>query len=441
MAEHTHRLPLQAALPGLGQLGACKSGSVGIVFALMFTTVASLAGLGLDYGRITAARSALSDAADGAALAVGRATMDGKLSPADVLAIGEAYFSQDTQDLARQLKATITPSISLGHQTVTVTASIDLPMTLMQIAGFKTVTIPVTSNVAFDAKDLEVAMALDITGSMNDVPPGGGPRKIDGLKVAFESFAETLLPDQPMLARKARIGVMPFSASVNLGHYAPAASLNASKDGCVTERPNKSYSDATPTIGGAFDVAADGVKNIDPTEGGVGDIRYFCPTQTVMPLTDNKAALVTQVSKFQPGGYTAGHLGVQWGWNLISENYASFWGGNAAPGPYVATKGENAKLVKAVILMTDGIFNTAYRNDISRNQALAMCTEMKKQGVLVFTIGFGLGNSGSEIAAKQTLAACATQGGPYFADASNTTQLDAALQRFATMLTPLRITH
>lgn len=418
-----------------------ERGSIAILFGLIVMVVISIAGLALDYGRILLARHALSDAVDAAGLAAGRAMMDGKLTAAEVDQIARSYFNQNATDLAKVQTKIPVPVISpnITDSTVTVSAQVDVPMTLMAIAGFKKVNVPVTSTIAFDSKDLEIGMALDITGSMGEVPPGGGPRKIDGLKAAFKSFAETLIPASPQAGRKIRIGVAPFAAAVNLGKYAGAATGNRSVDGCVTERVSATYTDKSPSAGGTFDVAADGTKDIDPTEGNVGNNLYACPSQAVVPLTDDRAALIAQVNKYKEGGFTAGHIGTQWGWNLVSEDYAAFWGGKSAPAPYSDAQGAKPKLIKAVILMTDGIFNTAYHHDEARKQALALCDGMKAKGIVVFTIGFGLGNFGSELVAKQTLQACATPGSLYFADASNSAQLDAALQSFATVLTQLRL--
>ena len=47
-------------------------------------------------------------------------------------------------------------------------------------------------------------------------------------------------------------------------------------------------------------------------------------------------------------------------------------GGNSVPAPYSLTQGSHPTLVKAMILMTDGIFNTAYHNTTARDQALAL---------------------------------------------------------------------
>ncbi len=66
-------------------------------------------------------------------------------------------------------------------------------MTLTRLAGFKTLDFPVTTAANFKQKDIEIGMALDITGSMRD-HSADGSRKIDGLKKAFETFADRLIP-------------------------------------------------------------------------------------------------------------------------------------------------------------------------------------------------------------------------------------------------------
>jgi len=432
---------VQCATRTLADFGRNERGTIAMMFGLMLMVLMSVTGLALDYGRILMARRTLVEATDSAALSAGRALTDGTLTQAQAEQIATAYFNENAKGLAKVNATVPVPAMSTNtaNSTVTVTASVDVPMTFMGVVGFKKVTVPVTATVAFDTRDLEVGMALDITGSMSGFPSGGGPRKIDGLKTAFKSFAETLIPATPQLGRKIRIGVAPFSASVNLGNYAGKASNYRSADKCVTERETATYTGTAPSFGNYFDVAADGVKDIDPTEGNVGQALYYCPSQPILPLTDDRTALINAVNAYQVGGYTAGHIGAQWGWNLISEDYAGFWGGAAAPAPYSDTQGAKPKLIKAVILMTDGIFNTSYHHDQAKKQALELCTAMKDKGVLVFTIGFGLGNTGSELVAKQTLQTCATPGPQYFADASNSAQLDAALKSFAQVLTQLRL--
>ena len=404
-----------------------EQGSVAVMFSLMSVALLFLGGMAVDYSRITDVHTRLVSAVDAASLAAGRAMLDGKLSDDEIIAMAEKYFDANVKN-TRKMGPITKPDIKINRVTGAVDISVrsDVAMTVSRVGGFQTMAVPVVQQAVYKQKDIEVGMALDITGSMGD-PDKGGRAKIDGLKQAFGNFAERLLPDDNKSVQKVRIGLAPYSAGIKLGGYAAAASANKSTDGCVTERKNGSYSDDTST----FFVSADGNKDVDPTEGIYG---YVCPEPVVTPLTDDKSTLISEVNNFRPRGGTSGHFGVQWAWNLVSDNWAGTWGSSGAPDSYDLVKEE--KLLKAVVLMTDGVFNTAFHGQKSAQQAVALCNAMKAKGVVVFSVGFGLGGNAT---ALNTLKSCATAGDDYFADASNADELDAAFQKFAGKLTELRI--
>jgi Flp pilus assembly protein TadG len=411
-----------------------ERGGIAIIFALMLTAITLMVGLGIDVSRMMLARTVVQQAVDAASLAgakmlvseggSGTAVADAKLAAlnmykANIQAVG---------NLAASLPDPVITPDPLTNSVV-VNAIVPVQMAFMGLSGISNVNVGAASTSSLDQKDIEVGMALDITGSMDQYAPGDPVKKIDGLKAAFKKFAETLVPAYPQSGHKVRVGIAPFAATVNLGSYANAASNFRSTDKCVNERLPSSfpytYSDLTPQSGGYYSVAADGVSGA-----------YVCPTAAVLPMTDDRNALITKVNSFKAAGSTAGHLGAQWAWNLISEDYGSFWGGNSVPAAYSETLGAKPKLMKAVILMTDGAFNTAYHNTNSSAQALKLCEAMKARGVVVFTIGFGLG---TDIASKKTLQDCASTGPEFFADASNANDLDAALQQFASVIGKLRV--
>ncbi len=85
--------------------------------------------------------------------------------------------------------------------------------------------------------------------------------------------------------------------------------------------------------------------------------------------------------------------------------------------------------------MSDGVFNTAFLNGNSAQQATQLCANMREKGVKVFSIAFG--NPPAQ--AKRTLQDCASPEPEYYADAANAGDLDAALTKFASMLTKLRL--
>jgi Flp pilus assembly protein TadG len=427
--------------------GSDEQGAVAVLFGLMTFVLFFVSAIAVDYTRAVDMRTHISSAVDSASLAAGRAMLDGKLSDSEIIDLATKYFTENVKGV-KNMGDIGTPSVKIdrGNGTVDIAVQSDIKMTLARLSGWDTMDVPVKSSATYKQKDIEIGMALDITGSMDQRI--GGERKIDGLKKAFENFANTLLPQYPTAGQKVRIGVAPFSASVNLGEFAATVSNDRSKDGCVTERRNGEFSDATvaaapsgsTTNPTAFFVAADGTKDIDPTEGAQG---YVCPTPTLMPLSDNKAQLISAVNGFSPGGSTGGHMGLQWAYNLISYKWAGVWGGASAPASYSDTLGDNPKLVKAVILMTDGIFNMSYHNDLARKQALQLCSSIKSQGgknVVLFTIGFGLG---SDPVAIQTLKDCATPSdkNEYFVNAADSTELDNALQKFAGKLGQLSLTQ
>lgn len=411
----------------LSRFAAEERGSVALTFGVSSVVLFLIAGLSIDYARMVDMRQRLTAAADAASLASGRALMDGKLSDAQIVSLAKTYFTSNAKS-ASKMGTVPTPTVTVDRDAgkIEIKVAGQLAMTVSQVGGFKTWPVPVTSTAIFKQRDIEVGMALDVTGSMNDVI--GGERKIDALKTAFATFAEKVIPDRND-GHKARIGLAPYSAGINLGSYAGSASQFRSKDGCVTERRNGDASDEL----GPFYVAADGKNDVDTTEGRSG---YVCPSAKLTPLSADKEALIKDVDAYGLSASTGGHFGAQWAWNLVSDKWGGVWGSDSAPASAdLVTQG---KLLKAVVLMTDGIFNTSFHGGKSSTQAVALCEAMKKQGVVVFAVGFGLGGSNT---ARQTLKSCATPGTDYFVDASSPEELQAAFSQFAGKLTQLRISN
>ncbi len=418
------------------RFAADERGVVAMIFAFLSMAMFLFTGLGIDMARILAARSALIEASDAAALTVGRALVDGVA--VDVAKDrGAANFAANVKGVERAGATSPIPTIDADPvgQVVTINSTVVVPLTLLRLTGRDEIIVPVRSEIRYDLKDLEIGVAIDVTGSM-----GGsvnGIVKMDGMKQAFGNFIDQVLPSSLPSGRKVRIGVAPYAAAVNLDTYANVASDDKSVDQCVTERLVAAYNDAAPgPVSGYFATNANGVNDIDNTQGQQG---YRCPTAKLVPLTNDPDKLKSEVNKYIPDGTTGGHLGAQWAWNIIAEPYGTFWGGSSRPESYSQTIGANPRLIKAVILMTDGVNNVAFRNAASNAQQLALCTAMKAKGVRVFSVGFGLTSDSLGTTAKQMLRDCASPGPEYFADAGNAAELDAAFKQFATVLGKLRI--
>ena len=179
---------------------------------------------------------------------------------------------------------------------------------------------------------------------------------------------------------------------------------------------------------------ADAWTDADPLPNGEGLKKApgSCPPGIVLPLTDDKAALNATVSSLKAAGSTAGHLGTAWGWYLISPNWAGVW--PSSPKPY-GTK----NLVKSIVVMTDGSYNTYYYNGKnSPTQAINVCDSAKAAGVLVYTVGFT-----SPPDADATLDTCASidpnTGKKNHYHAESEAELEAAFTDIATKLSMLRL--
>jgi hypothetical protein len=148
----------------------------------------------------------------------------------------------------------------------------------------------------------------------------------------------------------------------------------------------------------------------------------------VLPLSSDYDEVSSAISRLEPTGLTAGHVGVAWGWYMLSPEWAPLLTA-AEPAAYHPTTR------KVVIFLTDGQNNgTAHSiygvrslghnsptnpnpkpdtaaNDASPNtQQLALCENMKQANVEIFTVGFGLWNG----PALELLETCATSSNHFY---------------------------
>ena len=205
---------------------------------------------------------------------------------------------------------------------------------------------------------------------------------------------------------------------------------------CVTERTGaQAYTSAAPST--AF-VG----RNYPATNAP-------CPSAVIRPLSSDKAAMKSLISGFNVTGSTAGHIGLAWGWYTVSPSFNPLWSGNPAG---VASPNE---LLKVVILMTDGEFNTNYctgvlasnsgnggerincaaTNGDPFDQAEELCDAMKAEGVVVYTVGLELAAGGQ---AEDVMQYCATSANHVYLPASGG-DLSEAFAAIGRELTQLRI--
>ena len=172
---------------------------------------------------------------------------------------------------------------------------------------------------------------------------------------------------------------------------------------------------------------------------GALDFNYAgCRATGPVPLTEDKDTLITHVQSMSANGGTAGHLGVAWGWYLVSPNWADIWPETSQPWNY-----DEVHATKVVILMTDGDFNSNHPSASKGSfaQAMDLCDAMKAEpsNVQIYTVGFQVPSNVQKTAGGETiLEYCATT--PAYAfDASNGDELKDVYREIARSISNLRI--
>jgi len=399
-----------------------RGGFSGMFAAILLPSVLVI-GSAVDFSSALNTRLGLSSALDAAAL-VGAAKLvrEGR-SEAEVAAAVQAMFDASVERVAQGATVSaldIRQDPSLGQ--VSVSATVSVPTAFMQIARITTIDVNAKSAARLVDKDIEVALMLDVTGSM-------GGSKIQDLKLAAKDLVDILLPGTSSIYRnKVRIGLVPYSQGVNAGSYASLVTDGKSSR-CATER----------TVANQY--------NDDPyTTTPIGNGSSGCPYATLLPITDNRTTLRDRINSFSATGWTAGHTGIAWAWYLLSPNWSALWPSGSDPVAYGTKDTE-----KIAILMTDGEFNTAYNYDSyyrryvetqgyattqSQTRAKRLCTEMKAKGITIYSITFQLDNT----AAKTMMKECASGTAKYY-DAADGNALRVAFKSIAADISPLRISE
>lgn len=189
--------------------------------------------------------------------------------------------------------------------------------------------------------------------------------------------------------------------------------------------------------------------NYHPTTGWCSD--DWSLNNVVMPLSADKVALKNRVASFEAAGATAGVVGTQWTYYTLSPKWAGVWGSGAEPGSYSDTTTLNSNgvpvLRKIAVMMTDGVYN-AFLASKDQNaaqvsaHARSVCTNMKAQGIEIYTVGFSINQlqSADAATADDLLKSCATDSGHYYSP-STVNGLLAAFRDIALKVNPVHLTQ
>jgi len=381
-------------------------GVIAMLFAILILPLLTVVAVGVDLSEFLVMKQELQAAVDAAALNVGQSPT---LSNSAAATQAQAFISANYPNLSviATLKSlTVTQSTSA----VIVTANASMNTNFLQIIGYRTLGVTVSSQVSFAQNKMEVVLVLDNTGSMSQ--NYGSMTGIAGLQAAA-TLVNTLFAGDPT-GQYVKVAVVPFTAAVNVGtQYATASWLdttgvgvltrenlhvpaaegfitfaselrNASWGGCVRQR-NEPYDleDVAPTAAvpdtfftpyfapsepqGLYNhYLSDGSFPNGTTQAHIqysitkynnGTVQnlpdygpnFTCPLQQIIPLSNNQTAILDEINAMQAYGATVIPAGLTWGWHLISPIVSSVLFPSNAAVSYSDTT-----TIKAIILLTDG---------------------------------------------------------------------------------------
>jgi Flp pilus assembly protein TadG len=428
---------------------ASRAGNVAITFSIAVIPIIGGVGAAVDYSMANNNRSSMQKALDATALTLAKQM---PMSQADLDSKGWQFFAANLGVLkvnVPQAGLVITQPVT-GKLHLVATGSYT-----PQISGFigiKTFPVAVNTTVQWGMKKLELALALDNTGSMRD------DNKMTELKKAAKSLLTTL-KNTAQIPGDIKVAIIPFNTVVNTGENTSTAWIKKGdwdiKEGHCDKKDwwgNPYYPKATcesngggwhptPYNNGHFkgcveDRNKDTNVNHDardtaPTNGATRFPARTCPggLTTLLPLTYDWTALNNKIDDMDSDGSTNVTIGLAWAWHALTPGL-----------PLTQAAAASTDLNKIIILMTDGENTqnrwngTGYSHcpECDVRTALA-CTNVKAAGIQVYTIRVIEGNA-------TLLRNCATDPSMYY-DVQNASQLTSVFNSIGSTLAKLHLSE
>lgn len=193
-----------------------EGGNFAVTFAFAAVAIFLSVGLAVDFSRSIGTKTRINNALDSATLATARALSIGEITRPQADAYLSALFAANigVENLAGSKYKIDNINIDPVKQTVTASASYDQKLVFMQVGTGKTTQVVGSlSASSYGQSDIEIAVVLDVTGSMSGSP-------ITSLKAAAKLGVDELLKVNTNTDEHIRISLVPYSDSVNAGPLA-----------------------------------------------------------------------------------------------------------------------------------------------------------------------------------------------------------------------------
>lgn len=412
-----------------------RDGSAAPLLALAVLPLMAATGAAIDYSRANATKAALQAALDATGLMLSQEAAT--LQPAELSAKAHTYFKSlfnrpEAQNvgLAHEFNSPQQGSFSLK-----LTASAEVPALFASFIGQPLFAVGATSEVIWGIKKLNLALALDNTGSMSS------NGKMSALKTAAHNLLDTLKAAEKTPG-DIKVSIVPFATDVNVGTHNvnsdwidwsewEASNGTCSKSGSTQSKCAANGGTWTPKHRSTWNGCVydrdqnNDVLNTAPAGTAATKFRAHqaanCPV-AMMPLSTDWSALHSKIDAMTPTGNTNVTIGMAWAWQTLSPTAPM-----NAPAP-------QPDLDKVIILLTDGQ-NTQNRWSNSTSsidpRTQKACDNAKADNIKIYTVRVIDGNAA-------LLKNCASTPEMYY-DVDEADQLNLVFKSIAQNLANLRI--
>lgn len=404
-----------------------ENGNIAIIFGLALVPMLLFMGAAVDYTRANQVHTRLQSSIDAAALAL---THEPKGTPLAALqAKGQKMFEANFAAAAGEPVPVI--SLDVQAKTIKVSASGVVSTSFIKLGGQDTITVGANSVAAFGTKNLELALALDNTGSM------GQNGKIQALRSAV-SKTLTDLQAKSRTPGDIKVSLVPFTTQVKVAKtYVNAPWLRWD---VTLENTGLSAADRAPPTQAAWTgCLSDRDQNYDALSVPANGLQSKYPASkcqndgllAMMPLTSDLDSIRAQSNQMQPLNNTNVTVGFVNGLSTLRPDH-----------PFGANSVDNADTEKYLVLLTDGD-NTANRYGDNHYSALigapvidarlmAACQQAKTDGkIKVITIRVMDGNA-------PLLRSCASDPSLYY-DVQNAGQIQGVFDDIFKRITKVHL--
>jgi Flp pilus assembly protein TadG len=362
-----HKRTLPSPRKALRRFIRRQDGTLLVFSLLLFSIFFLMSGMAADLMRVENRRTALSQTLDRCALngAALRQTLDPETVVRDCV---------NRENLLPFLTG-VTVTNGTGQRSVEAIGDMTVDTLFMGASGVDEIDIAARSVAEQRATNIEIVMALDVSGSMNS------NSRITGLQTAARNFVSTVLANN---TNRISIAMVPYNGQVNLGPALAAkynithqpglgttANGNMATVNCVDmpasvygtagisrslAMPATGWVDAFSTLG-SFP-STHSTSGMTPNGGNV-----WCPPSTsniVRMPDDNITALHSYINALNAIGATSINAGMKWAGALLDPQARSvineFVDTGVVPAEFVDRPFDYSRrdMLKIIVLMSDG---------------------------------------------------------------------------------------